>query len=216
MASRCATFPATPSDCRRAGRHPKQLPPLLRRDDPRDRGSRTWAPCEGAPPDAPTAPNRRSVDPQLRRRRVRRCGETYLCWTLVWCGGPFDRMGWIFPAFFVGPPLLLVGAGTLWRHAPHAVSGGGPIAAVAAVINPVMLLIPVRMCCRRCDGRMRATEVLAVAKPPAGAWRASTAGSAATRCKDPNRTCGRTKAAVIRILTETGRTALRPPPGWSA
>lgn len=34
----------------------------------------------------------------------------YLCWTLVWCNGPFERMGWIFPAFFVGPPLLLAGA----------------------------------------------------------------------------------------------------------
>lgn len=34
----------------------------------------------------------------------------YLCWTLVWSGGPLDRMGWPFPAFFAGPPLIVIGA----------------------------------------------------------------------------------------------------------
>lgn len=34
----------------------------------------------------------------------------YLCWTLAWPGGPLERMGWPFPAFFAGPPLIVVGA----------------------------------------------------------------------------------------------------------
>ncbi|MGW4100641.1 hypothetical protein [Mycobacterium sp. NPDC004974] len=65
----------------------------------------------------------------------------YLCWTLVWCGGPFERMGWIFPAFFVGPPLLLVGAIYFGVCAARRRRVAVPVAATAAVAALSMLLI---------------------------------------------------------------------------
>lgn len=33
----------------------------------------------------------------------------YLCWTLVWCGGPFERMGWPMFAMFGGMVLVPIG-----------------------------------------------------------------------------------------------------------
>lgn len=33
----------------------------------------------------------------------------FLCWTLVWCGGPFERMGWPVFAIFGGMVLMPIG-----------------------------------------------------------------------------------------------------------
>ncbi|GAB5900995.1 hypothetical protein OKHIL_68040 [Mycolicibacterium mageritense] len=89
----------------------------------------------------------------------------YLCWTLVWCGGPFERMGWIFPAFFVGPPLLLVGAVYFGVCAARGRQVAAPIAAVAAVIALSMLLIGTNVLQKVRWANARA-EVLAVADHP--------------------------------------------------
>lgn len=58
----------------------------------------------------------------------------YLCWTLVWCNGPFEHMGWVFPAFFVGPPLLLAGAVYFGVCAARGSRVAIPVASIAAVV----------------------------------------------------------------------------------
>ncbi|MUM15850.1 hypothetical protein FZI91_22555 [Mycobacterium sp. CBMA271] len=65
----------------------------------------------------------------------------YLCWTLVWCGGPFERMGWIFPAFFLGPALLLAGAIYFGVGATRRQKVTIPVAAIAGVVALSVLLI---------------------------------------------------------------------------
>ncbi|MBN3511136.1 hypothetical protein JYB55_20100 [Mycolicibacterium septicum] len=89
----------------------------------------------------------------------------YLCWTLVWCGGPFERMGWIFPAFFVGPPLLMVGAAYFGVCAARGRRVAVPVAAIAAVVALSVLLIGTGVLQKVRWAHAR-TEVLAVADHP--------------------------------------------------
>ncbi|WP_066901897.1 hypothetical protein [Mycolicibacterium houstonense] len=89
----------------------------------------------------------------------------YLCWTLVWCAGPFERMGWIFPAFVVGPLLLLVGAVYFGVSAARRRRVVVPVAAIAAVIALSMLLIGTGVVQKARWAHAR-SEVLALADHP--------------------------------------------------
>lgn len=91
----------------------------------------------------------------------------YLCWTLVWCGGPFERMGWIFPAFFVGPPLLIVAAAYFGVCAARGRRVVVPVAAIAGVVALSVLLIGTGVVQKARWAHAR-PEVLAIAdRPPA-------------------------------------------------
>ncbi|TVY00220.1 hypothetical protein FPV58_16945 [Mycolicibacterium porcinum] len=91
----------------------------------------------------------------------------YLCWTLVWCGGPFERMGWIFPAFFVGPPLLLAGAVYFGLCAARGRRVAVPVAAIAAVVALSAVLIGTGVVQKARWAHAR-SAVLAIADQPPG------------------------------------------------
>ncbi|WP_396908834.1 hypothetical protein [Mycolicibacterium sp.] len=92
-------------------------------------------------------------------------GTAYLCWTLVWCGGPFERMGWIFPAFFVGPPLLLAGAAYFGVCAARGRRVAVPVAAIAAVVAVSAVLIATGVL-QKVRWAHASSEVLAIADHP--------------------------------------------------
>ncbi|QRY46703.1 hypothetical protein JVX93_07715 [Mycolicibacterium boenickei] len=89
----------------------------------------------------------------------------YLCWTLVWCAGPFERMGWIFPAFFIGPPLLLAGAVYFGVCAARRRRVLIPVAAIAGVVALSVLLIGTGVVQKARWAHAR-SEVLAIADHP--------------------------------------------------
>ncbi|MGV0771772.1 hypothetical protein [Mycobacterium syngnathidarum] len=89
----------------------------------------------------------------------------YPCSTLVWCDGPFERMGWIFPAFLVGAPLLLAGGVYFGECGARGRRVVAPVAAIPAVIALSMLLIGTNLL-RKARWAHARPEVLAIPDHP--------------------------------------------------
>lgn len=91
----------------------------------------------------------------------------FVCWTLVWCNGPFERMGWPLLGFFAGPPLLLAGAIYFGVCAARRRRVTVPVVAIAAVITASVVLIGTGVLQKMRWAHARSAVLAAAERPPA-------------------------------------------------
>lgn len=103
-----------------------------------------------------------------------------LCWALLWCDGPFERVSWLgVLAFMAGPPLLLVVSVYFGICASRARNVSVPLVVVASMIGLSVIVIGTG-CCRNCVGRKPAPRYWLLPSTRQGRVRCSIDGWAHT------------------------------------
>ncbi|MFV8312069.1 hypothetical protein [Mycobacteroides chelonae] len=89
-----------------------------------------------------------------------------LCWALLWCDGPFERVSWLgVLAFMAGPPLLLFAAAYFGICASRERNVAVPLVVVAAMIGLSVIVIGTGVL-QKLRWAQAWPEVLAVAEYP--------------------------------------------------
>ncbi len=92
----------------------------------------------------------------------------FLCWALVWCESPFERVSWLgLLAFYALPPLLLLGAVYFGVSISRGRRVVVPLAAIGALVAMSALVIGTGVLQKLRWAHAR-PEVVAVAEHPPG------------------------------------------------
>jgi hypothetical protein len=93
----------------------------------------------------------------------------FLCWALVWCDSPFERVSWLgVLAFLAGPPLLLIAAAYFGITASRERSVAVPLVVIALLVGSSVIVIGTGVL-QKIRWAQARSEILAVAEHPPGA-----------------------------------------------
>ncbi|QCH23390.1 hypothetical protein [Mycobacteroides salmoniphilum] len=92
----------------------------------------------------------------------------FLCWTLVWCDSPFERVSWLgVLAFLAGPPLLLIAAVYFGITALRERHVAVPLVVIALLVGSSVIVIGTGVL-QKIRWAQARPEILAVAEHPPG------------------------------------------------
>lgn len=92
----------------------------------------------------------------------------FLCWALVWCDSPVERVSWLgVLAFLIGPPLLLFAAVYFGVCSSRGRSVAVPLAVTAAMVGLSVIVVGTGVLQKMRWAQAR-PEIVAVAEYPPG------------------------------------------------